>query len=165
MSWLNKSKKRRRDTVLDQDAGSSKPKSKKSKRNAGLGQDDEDLGATSNASSTPSLVAAMAPAMGTSSVASGSRQTRSRTRKHPSHASQPPTTATDSDETTKQSQTKSTRRDPGSRPLGQRIRDGAIIALSFASIISEATDLLKPVKAISVEIKKVLEITKACSSS
>jgi hypothetical protein len=156
MSWLNKSKKRRRDTVLDQDAGSSKPKSKKSKRNATLGQDDVDLGATSNASSTPSLVAARAPAMGTSSVASGSRQTRSRTGK----ASQPPTTATGSDETTKQSQTKSTRRDPGSRPLGQRIREGAIIALSFASIISEATDLLKPVKAISGGIKKVLELTK-----
>jgi hypothetical protein len=161
MSWLNKSKKRRRDTVLDQDAGNSKPKSKKSKGNTGLGQDDEGLGTTSNASSTPSLVAAMEPAMGTSSVASGSRQSRSRTSK----ASQPPTTTTDSDETTKQSRTKSTRRDPASRPLGQRIRDGAIIALSFASIISEATDLLKPVKAISGGIKKVLEITKVCSSS
>jgi hypothetical protein len=49
---------------------------------------------------------------------------------------------------------------PVTRTRGQRVRDGAIIALDFASIISEATDLLKPVKAISGGIKKILEITK-----
>jgi hypothetical protein len=53
---------------------------------------------------------------------------------------------------------------PASRPLGERIRDGAIIALDFASIISEATDLLKPVKAVAGGIKKVLEITKVYDS-
>ncbi|PVF93863.1 hypothetical protein CPB86DRAFT_876796 [Serendipita vermifera] len=48
-----------------------------------------------------------------------------------------------------------------SRTRGQRIRDGAILALDFASTISGATDLLKPVKAVSDAIKKVLEIPKA----
>jgi hypothetical protein len=51
-----------------------------------------------------------------------------------------------------------------SRPLGQQLRDGAIKALDFASIISEATDLLKPVKAFTGGIKKVLEITKVRDS-
>ncbi|PVF91469.1 hypothetical protein CPB86DRAFT_770645, partial [Serendipita vermifera] len=40
------------------------------------------------------------------------------------------------------------------------MRDGAIAALDFASTLSGATDLLKPVKAVSDAIKKVLEIPK-----
>jgi hypothetical protein len=47
-----------------------------------------------------------------------------------------------------------------SRPPGERFRDGAIIALDFASIISEAIDLLRPVKAVAGGIKRVLEIAK-----
>ncbi|PVF91689.1 hypothetical protein CPB86DRAFT_791874 [Serendipita vermifera] len=43
---------------------------------------------------------------------------------------------------------------------GRRMRDGAIAALDFASTLSGATDLLKPVKAVSDAIKKVLEIPK-----
>jgi hypothetical protein len=161
MSSSNKPKKRWLDTILDRDGGDLGPKSKKAKRNAVLDQDGEGLGTTSNATITPSFVAAEIPAVGTSSAASGSKQAGG----HMSAPSQPPNAATVSDEPTKQSQKDTTRRDPASRPLGQRIREGAIIALSFASIISEATDLLKPVKAISGGIKKVLEITKACSPS
>jgi hypothetical protein len=156
MDWLKKLKKTREDTVLDQGAGVSKPKSKKSKRNTGLGQDDEGLRTTSNASSAPPLVAAVVPetAVGTSTAASGSKQTGA----HTITPSQTSTAATSPNVPTKLSQTETT------RPRGQRIREGAIIALSFASIISEATDLLKPVKAISSGIKKVLEITKVCHS-
>ncbi|PVF91692.1 hypothetical protein CPB86DRAFT_878380 [Serendipita vermifera] len=43
---------------------------------------------------------------------------------------------------------------------GRRLRDGAIAALDFASTLSGATDLLRPVKAVSDAIKKVLEIPK-----
>jgi hypothetical protein len=158
MSSSNKSKKRWLDTVLDRDGGDPGHKSKKAKRNTVLDQDDEGVGTTSNASSAPSLVAAGAPTVGTSSAASESKQTISRTSK----PSQPPAALPVSNEPTKQSKPEATR--GASRPLGQRIREGAIIALSFASIISEATDLLKPVKAISGGIKKVLELTKVCDS-
>ena len=42
----------------------------------------------------------------------------------------------------------------------QRARETAILLLTFTSIISEATDLLKPMKAVSEFIKKILEVTK-----
>jgi hypothetical protein len=58
------------------------------------------------------------------------------------------------------SASKAEERKSAARPLGQRIRDGAIIALDFATIISDANDLLKPVKAVAGGVKKVLEITK-----
>jgi len=42
----------------------------------------------------------------------------------------------------------------------KRARDTVILLLTFTSIISEATDLLKPMKAASEFIKKILEVTK-----
>jgi hypothetical protein len=47
-----------------------------------------------------------------------------------------------------------------SRTRGQRTRDGAIMLLDFASIISEANDLLKPLKVVSGVLKKSLEIAR-----
>jgi len=43
---------------------------------------------------------------------------------------------------------------------GQRAREAGIILLSFVSAVSEATDLLKPVKAVSECIRQVLELAK-----
>jgi len=48
----------------------------------------------------------------------------------------------------------------GAAPKRKRARDTAILLLSFASIASEASDLLKPMKAVSEFIKKILEVTK-----
>ena len=48
----------------------------------------------------------------------------------------------------------------GTPPKRKRARDTAILLLSFASIASEASDLLKPMKAVSEFIKKILEVTK-----
>jgi len=48
----------------------------------------------------------------------------------------------------------------GVPPKRKRARDTAILLLSFASIASEASDLLKPMKAVSEFIKKILEVTK-----
>jgi len=48
----------------------------------------------------------------------------------------------------------------GAAPKRKRARDTAILLLSFASIAAEASDLLKPMKAVSEFIKKILEITK-----
>jgi len=45
-------------------------------------------------------------------------------------------------------------------PKRNRARDMAILLLSFTSSISEASDLLKPMKAMSEIIKKILEVTK-----
>jgi len=45
-------------------------------------------------------------------------------------------------------------------PKRKRARDTAILLLTFAGIISEASDLLKPMKAVSEFIKKILEVTK-----
>jgi len=42
----------------------------------------------------------------------------------------------------------------------ERARDTVILLLTFTSIISEASDLLKPMKAVSEFIKKILEVTK-----
>jgi len=41
-----------------------------------------------------------------------------------------------------------------------RTRDTAILLLSFASIISDASDLLKPMKVVCEFIKKILEVAK-----
>jgi len=49
---------------------------------------------------------------------------------------------------------------PQPPPKRKRARDTAILLLSFASIASEASDLLKPMKAVSEFIKKILEVTK-----
>ena len=43
---------------------------------------------------------------------------------------------------------------------GQRAREAAIILLEFGSIISEATDVLKPMKVVCGFLKKVLELAK-----
>jgi len=49
----------------------------------------------------------------------------------------------------------------GETPSNQnRARDTVISLLSFASIISEAWDLLKPMKVVAEFIKKILEVTK-----
>jgi len=48
----------------------------------------------------------------------------------------------------------------GTPPNPNRARDTAILLLTFASIISEASDLLKPMRAASEFIKKILEVTK-----
>ena len=48
----------------------------------------------------------------------------------------------------------------GTPSKGQRARDTAILLLTFTSIISEASDLLKPMKAVSEFIKKILEVAK-----
>jgi hypothetical protein len=51
------------------------------------------------------------------------------------------------------------------RPSGrQRAREAAIIFLEFGSIISEATDLLKPMKVACSFMKKVLEVAKVSIS-
>jgi len=42
----------------------------------------------------------------------------------------------------------------GTPSKGQRARDTAILLLTFASTFSEASDLLKPMKAVSEFIKK-----------
>ena len=46
----------------------------------------------------------------------------------------------------------------GTPSKGRHARDTAILLLTFASIISEASDLLKPMKAVSEFIKKILEV-------
>jgi hypothetical protein len=52
-----------------------------------------------------------------------------------------------------------------SRPSGwQRAREAAIIFLEFGNIISEATDLLKPMKVACSFMKKVLEVAKVSIS-
>jgi hypothetical protein len=48
---------------------------------------------------------------------------------------------------------------------GQRAREAAIILLDFGSIISEATDMLKPMKVVCGFLKKVLEVAKVAISS
>jgi hypothetical protein len=50
---------------------------------------------------------------------------------------------------------------------GQRAREAAIIVLEFGSIISEATDVLKPMKVVCEFLKKVLQVAKVtvCSAS
>jgi len=48
----------------------------------------------------------------------------------------------------------------GTPSKGQRAREAAILLLTFTSIISEASDVLKPMKAVSEFIKKILEVTK-----
>jgi hypothetical protein len=54
---------------------------------------------------------------------------------------------------------------PIARPSGgQRAREAAIIFLEFGSIISEATDLLKPMKVACSFMKKVLEVAKVSIS-
>jgi hypothetical protein len=47
---------------------------------------------------------------------------------------------------------------------GQRAREAAIILLEFGSIISGATDLLKPMKVACLFMKKVLEVAKVSIS-
>jgi hypothetical protein len=149
-------------------------------------------GAVSNTSSTPSLVTAVTPVVGTSTAALSLNQIGGRT----SISSQPPTTTAVSNEPMKRSYAGGTHQEatseastlksdtanqnfqepenkptsseipkreetkPVSRALGQQLRAGAIKALEFASVISEATDLLKPVKAVADAIKKVLETAK-----
>jgi len=46
-----------------------------------------------------------------------------------------------------------------------RTRDTAILLLSFASIISDASDLLKPMKVVCEFIKKILEVAKVSFNS
>jgi len=52
------------------------------------------------------------------------------------------------------------------RPKGEapskrkRAREAAILVLTFTSIISEAHDMLRPMKAVSEFIKKILEVAK-----
>jgi hypothetical protein len=173
-----KKPKDKKKTVPDQDAAGSVP--------------------TSNAGSTPSLVAAAAPIASTSTAAIHPDQTMAHpvlpsqptdavivTNKpvegsHPERTSQELTTEPSTprlDPTTEQSKgsevessqvssmPKSKEPKPVTRTRSQRVRDGAIIALDFASIISEATDILKPVRAIAGGIKKVLEIPKVCIST
>jgi len=48
----------------------------------------------------------------------------------------------------------------GTPSKGQRAREAAILLLTFTSIIAEAADVLKPMKAVSEFIKKILEVTK-----
>ena len=48
----------------------------------------------------------------------------------------------------------------GTPSKGQRARERTILLLTFTSIISEASELLKPMKAVSEFIKKILEVTK-----
>ena len=43
---------------------------------------------------------------------------------------------------------------------GQRVRETAILVCDFASIISEASDILKPMKVVSEFIKKILVLDK-----
>jgi hypothetical protein len=51
-----------------------------------------------------------------------------------------------------------------SRPLTHRIRDGTTIALDLTSKVSEAVDLLKPLKAVSEVLKKTIEVAKVGTS-
>ena len=48
----------------------------------------------------------------------------------------------------------------GAPSKGQRAREAAILLLTFTSIIAETSDVLKPMKAVSEFIKKILEVTK-----
>jgi len=48
----------------------------------------------------------------------------------------------------------------GTPSNAERARETAILVLDFAGIISEASDILKPMKAVSGFIKKILEVTK-----
>jgi hypothetical protein len=47
---------------------------------------------------------------------------------------------------------------------GKRAREAAILWLDFGSIISEATDVLKPMKMVCQFVKKVLEVAKVSIS-
>jgi hypothetical protein len=49
---------------------------------------------------------------------------------------------------------------PDAPSSGQRVREAAIILLDFGSIISEANDVLKPMKVVCGFLKKVLEVAK-----
>jgi hypothetical protein len=47
---------------------------------------------------------------------------------------------------------------------GKRAREAAILLLDFGSIISEATDVLKPMKMVCLFVKNVLEVAKVSMS-
>ena len=48
----------------------------------------------------------------------------------------------------------------GTPSKGERARETAVLVLTFASITPEASDILKPMKAVSEFINKILEVTK-----